>query len=105
MRTVVAGFVFLLAAVITSPTQTASIKGTVTDTVEKKNLSHAVVAVLRKSDSVLVRFARTDKEGNFILKNVSPGKMILQVTHPNFADYVDEITLTSGSEIDLSKID
>ncbi|TMI94552.1 MAG: hypothetical protein E6H06_08900 [Bacteroidetes bacterium] len=105
MRKFVAGFVFLLAAVITSHSQTASIKGTVTDTVEKKNLSHAVVAVLRKSDSVLVRFARTDKEGNFILKNVSPGKMILQVTHPNFADYVDEITLTSGSEIDLSKID
>ena len=47
MRKFIAGLVFILAITLASHSQTTSIKGTVTDTVEKKNLSNAVVTLLR----------------------------------------------------------
>ncbi len=53
----------LLVSASSSFAQQATLKGTVIDTSEKKNLTNSVVALLRKSDSVLVTFGRTDKTG------------------------------------------
>ena len=75
MRKFIAGFVFILAISLTSHSQTTSIKGTVTDTVEKKNLSNAVVTLLSKSDSVLVKFTRTNANGGFAMSNIQAGTM------------------------------
>ncbi|MFI5188202.1 MAG: outer membrane beta-barrel protein, partial [Chitinophagales bacterium] len=105
MRKFIGCLISFLSVAIASYSQTTSIKGTVTDTVEKKNLSNSVITLIRKSDSVLVKFTRTDKDGNFNIKNIPAGKFILQVTYPNFADYIDEITLAPGKEIDLANID
>lgn len=80
-----------------------SVKGTVTDTLNKQNLSNAVVAVLRAKDSVLVKFTRTSKEGNFDLPNLIAGKYIVMVSYPAYADYVDVINITTGIT-DLGKI-
>ena len=96
MRKIITGIILSLATITTLHSQTASIKGTVSDTVEKKNLSNSVVAVLRKTDSVLVKFTRSDKDGNFYLKGLPAGSFIVLVTHPTFADYVDEVTLTNS---------
>ena len=73
MRKFIAGLVFILAITLTSHSQTTSIKGTVTDTVEKKNLSNAVVTLLKKSDSVLVKFTRTNANGEFAIPNIPAG--------------------------------
>src|SRR3982751_6397094 len=81
--------------------QNIIIKGSVTDTTEKKNLTNSVVSILRKSDSVMVAFSRTDKAGNFTLKNVPAGKSIVMVTHPSYADYIDQIDITASSPLDL----
>ncbi len=84
--------------------QQATIKGTIIDTSEKKNLTNSVVALLRKSDSVLVTFGRTDKSGQFTLTKFVPGKFVLMVTHPAYADYLDEIEVKDASPINLGKI-
>jgi hypothetical protein len=110
MRKLLSGLILILTAFTASYsqsasiTQSASIKGTVTDTVEKKNISNVVIAVIRKTDSVLVKFIRSDKDGKFNLHNLPPGKMILQLSHPAFADYVDTMTLSPVSAIDFAGI-
>lgn len=66
---------FLLLAAISNgfSQETGSVKGTVTDTLNKQNLSNAVVAVLRAKDSVLVKYTRTTKEGNFDFTQFNSG--------------------------------
>jgi len=94
---------FILATISNTFAQQGSIKGIVTDTLNKQNLSNAVVSVLRAKDSVLVKFTRTNKEGNFDLPNLTAGKYIVMVTYPAYADYVDIIN-TTGGVTDLGKI-
>lgn len=94
---------FFLATITNTFAQQVSIKGTITDTLNKQNLSNAVVSALRAKDSVLVKFTRTNKEGNFDLPNLTAGKYIVMVTYPSYADYVDIITTTTGVT-DLGKI-
>ena len=77
--------------------QSTSIKGFVKDTVENRNLPHAVVTLLRGSDSVLVKFTRTDNQGQFNISNLEAGNYVLMVTYPKFADYTDKIELKAGT--------
>jgi hypothetical protein len=98
---------FLLLFLITASasfSQTSSLKGTVTDSVEKKNPANAVVSLLRQRDSVLIRFTRTDKEGNFSVNTLKEGKYILMVTHPYMGDYFDTLAVKAGTETDLGKV-
>ncbi|WP_205511380.1 TonB-dependent receptor [Longitalea arenae] len=93
---------FLLSFPVFS--QHAAIKGTVIDTLEKRNLSNTVIALLRPADSVLVSFTRSNKDGNFSMQNLSPGKFIVLMTRPAYADYYDRIEITAGGTLDLGKI-
>lgn len=70
-----------------------NIIGSISDTTNKKDIVNAVVALLKPIDSTLYKFIRTDKEGKFILKNISSGKYILMMTHPLYADLLDDINV------------
>ncbi|WP_166437164.1 outer membrane beta-barrel protein [Niastella caeni] len=104
MKKTTALLVVLFAISLTVFSQDAAIKGTVIDTSEKRNLSNAVIAVLRPADSVLAGFTRTDKAGQFNLQKLLPGKFILMVTRPAYADYFDRIEITKSSTVDLGAI-
>src|SRR6188768_691138 len=104
MKKLSAGILFLFGSLQFCIAQTASIKGTVIDTSEKKNLSNAVVAILRKSDSVLVKFTRTDKDGKFSMSKLPEGKFFMLVMHPNYADYFDNADLDGKSEITMKTV-
>ena len=93
----------ILLASLFSYSQQSTIKGTVTDSVEKKNPANAVVSVLRQADSVLVKFARTDKDGKFQVTGLSSGKFIVMVTHPYMGDYFDVVDV-KGPITDLGKV-
>ena len=84
--------------------QQAVLKGTVIDTSEKRNLSNTVIALLRPADSVLVTFTRSNTTGQFALQKLPPGKFIVMVTRPAYADYYDRVDLTPGATIDLGSI-
>ncbi|MES2004114.1 MAG: outer membrane beta-barrel protein [Bacteroidota bacterium] len=99
MRKSIVLFALLCFIVTTSAlAQQSSLKGTITDTLNKQNLSNAVISVLRVKDSVLVKFTRTDAQGNFELKNLRSGNFILMVSYPSYADYVDKITVEAGKD-------
>lgn len=87
-----------------SYSQSASIKGTVTDSVEKKSLGNTVISLLRKNDSVLVKFARANKDGSFSLSDLKADTFILMITHPFFGDYFDKVDVKGNTMTDLEKI-
>jgi hypothetical protein len=84
--------------------QTSSVKGSVRDTLEKKNLQHAVISLLRKSDSVLIKFTRSDANGDFNITGLNPGDYVMLVTFPKMADYSDKITVPENQPLDLNVI-
>ena len=93
--------VILCTYVLAAKAQYPTIKGTVNDTLNKQNLSNAVVSILRPKDSVLVKFVRTDANGNFELKKVIAGNYILMVSYPNYAEYTDQINFDGVSDKSL----
>jgi hypothetical protein len=84
--------------------QNSSIKGSITDTLNKQNLNRTVIALLKAKDSVLVKFTRSDVDGKFEIKNVPAGKFVLMITHPTYADYMDGIELSEAENKDLGQV-
>ena len=82
--------------------QTQEISGKIEDTTSHNKVRNAVVMVLSPGDSIIKNFKRTDAQGNFSL-SVERGNYILMVTHPLFADYVDNIEV-NGSTKDVGAI-
>jgi len=80
-------------AFIADTSSAQNIIGSITDTINKTNVPNVVVALLKPVDSILYKFARTDKEGKFQLKNTLPGKYILMIMHPDYADLLDDINV------------
>lgn len=84
--------------------QTGSLKGTVVDSTNKVNLHNAVVSLLRPKDSVLIKFVRTNPQGAFELSNLPAGKFIVMITYPDYADYIDDIDLSTTPQKSLGNV-
>ena len=88
-----------LFLIFSSYGQSISVKGTVFNSQENKPVYNAVASLIDPADSILYKFTRTDAEGRFELKNVLPGKYILMVSQPYFADLVQDIDLAKSTEL------
>jgi hypothetical protein len=84
--------------------QSATIKGKVSDTLEKKNLSNAVIMLINKKDSFLFKSVRSAEKGEFSISKVVPGQYTLMVTYPRFAGYTYEIDVNDNSIHDLGTV-
>lgn len=85
--------------------QNISIRGNIADSTAHIKLYNAVVSVLRANDSVLLNFTRTQKDGSFELNKLQAIKSIIMVSYPNYADFIDTLTiLPSQKVIDLRNI-
>ncbi|MBC7875252.1 MAG: carboxypeptidase regulatory-like domain-containing protein, partial [Ferruginibacter sp.] len=89
----------LLIAFITTQAQQAVLSGKVVDSSDKKNLHLAVISLLRKSDSTLVTFTRSDRDGKFVLPKTDTGQYVMLVTFPRFADYMEKVDIKPGGDI------
>lgn len=83
----------LCHAFISSAQQIYSLKGSVTDSMASYKLINTTITVLNQQDSTLVKFGRADADGNFLVTTLRPGKFILLVTYPGYADYAENFTL------------
>ena len=83
--------------------QSGGISGSVKDTSTHASVKNAVIALLTPKDSVLKAFTRVNADGTFSLKNIPPGKYILSVTHPVFAEFIDDIEISAPDQ-QLSQI-
>jgi hypothetical protein len=84
--------------------QETTVRGTVTDTANSKQLQYAAISLIKLPDSTLLKFTRTDKNGNFVLSPLPAGKFLVMISYPSFADYVDAIELETGKQLELGKI-
>jgi hypothetical protein len=96
--------VFLLFLFLTPEigAQQARLSGRITDTLEKRQLSNAVIALLRPGDTTLVAFTRSGQDGKFVFPKPDTGKYLILVTYPRFTDYMESVNLKK--DLDLGRI-
>lgn len=94
----------MMLCAFVSGAQTFSIKGRVLDTLNVNNLPNASVVLIHAKDSIMETYTRTKADGSFELTPKTQDKYILMITFPSFADYLDEIDLTSKATVDLGDI-
>ena len=66
--------------------QALTVQGMVQDTALKKPLQYGVAMALRFSDSLLLAFTRSDKNGNFKLEGLPVDTYQVMITHPQFGE-------------------
>lgn len=97
-------FLFSITFFFSAFAQQASIKGSVVDTIEKKQLQYSSILLIRSKDSILVKSIRANAKGEFELKNLKAGEYNLLISYPKMADYVRDIRLTDSSKFNLGAI-
>ncbi len=75
--------------------QSYKVEGVVHD-VEGNTLAGASAVVLQKSDSVMVAFGISNKEGLFSLRRVPVGDYLLQITFVGFEGHISELSIVSN---------
>jgi len=97
-------FWLLLAANFVANAQQASVSGSVADTVNFKPMAYSSIAIIRKSDSLLVSHQWANESATFKVDKLAAGNYILRITRPTFADYEEEISLTENEQKALGTI-
>ena len=95
---------FALVSCISLSAQNATVKGIITDTINKQYLENSTISLLRAKDSTLQSFTRSSSNGAFELQHVPAGKYVVFVTHPTYADYADWVTIADGETVNLGLI-
>jgi hypothetical protein len=103
MRKLTVPFLIFLSFLFSQNLSAQTLSGKIIDTAGKKDISNAVVALLTPGDSILYKFVRTNTTGRFEIKNARPGKYVLLITHPYYANYIDDITVPE-TNLDLKEI-
>ena len=68
------------------------VQGITTDSTSKKLIDEATIVVLSAKDSILQKFTYT-KKGIFEITGLSPGKFILMVSYPEYAEFTASFEL------------
>lgn len=93
-------------ATILSAQKNGSVKGVVYDTIGKQPISAATITILQKSDSSLVTFTMTVRDGSFSLSNIGYGEYRLLVTHVGFHNVNKYFTISDSTKnVDLGNIE
>jgi hypothetical protein len=71
----------------------SSVSGKLKDTTSETSVQYSVISLLNAHDSTFAGFTRANADGSFSITNVPAGNYILMVTHPSFADYIEDITI------------
>ncbi len=87
----------ILLTTLQTFSQTTSISGKISDTLNKLNLSNASISIIRAKDSILLAFTRSNADGFFTINNISEGKYFIQISNPNYADYLDAIVVDKNN--------
>lgn len=73
---------------VSAMAQNVSVKGTVRDAKTGEVLPMVNVGLMRVADTVFVRGAATEFDGTFHIKDVKPGKYLLQASFVGYEKYL-----------------
>ncbi len=93
MRKLYACIGFCLFFAVTGYAQSQTVKGAVTDTLNKTALHNAVIYLKNPRDSSLVLYTRADEKGTFEMKKIPAGTYLMVVTYPNYVDWIDSVSV------------
>ncbi len=105
MRKIIASLIAVLLLTASYAQKNSSVKGTVVDSIENRELQNTVVSLVRSTDSALLSFSRVSKGGHFTLSSLDSGSYILMITHPYFGDYFDNFRLGLNENKNLGNIE
>ncbi len=71
---------------------------------DDESLMSATVVLLSQTDSTLVSFSLSDKNGDFLIKDVENGAYVLQVTFIGYKQYSKSYEVKESGAIDLGNI-
>lgn len=95
----------LLVTTISLAQSSGTIKGKLIDSVGKQSLKDASITVLESKDSTLEVFGLAKTDGTFELKNISFGKMLVQITFQGYKPVNKTITLSKeNAVVDLGDV-
>src|ERR1041385_8897616 len=97
-------FIVLLFLGMSGYAQNTVIKGVVRDTIADSKIPKASVTLFGYKDSLLVKFTRTNAQGEFSLEGIKDGKYVVLIAHPLFASSSDIIEVKGQPEINLGTI-
>lgn len=80
------------------------LSGSITDATDNIKLQKATIALLNPTDSILVNFARSGENGNFIMSPLDTGSYKLIVSYPQYADYVEDIYIKEDYNLGTIKL-
>ena len=92
MRKLALLFCLLLFALFINAQQ-AAISGSIADSSENKQLQQAVISLLKKSDTTLVSFTRSNADGKFLFSSIDTGSYLILISYPKFADFMETVEL------------
>lgn len=75
-----------------------AVKGLISDTTTNVKMDQATISVLDARDSILQKFTYADK-GAFNISHLKPGKFLIMVNYPNYADFVESFTLDASKPV------
>ncbi len=82
-----------------------TVKGVVVDTASGMKLAKSSIVLIHARDSMLYRFTRAGASGDFQLAGLDTGEYLLFATFPEYADYVERLTLDGAPrELDLGRL-
>ena len=93
MKKVVLILLGLVAMITSAEAQNVSVKGTVRDAKTGEVLPLVNVGLMRVADTVFVRGNATDFDGKFVIKDVKPGKYLLQASYVGYEKYLEELAV------------
>jgi hypothetical protein len=94
-----------LVTTISLAQSSGTIKGKLIDSVGKQSLKDASITVLESKDSTLEVFGLAKTDGTFELKNISFGKMLVQITFQGYKPVNKTITLSKeNAVVDLGDV-
>jgi len=103
MKNVITLFLFIsISSSLFAQNSTFNIKGTVEDTLGNPLIYSTVL--LLETDSTMVDFTRSELDGSFRFKNVSPGEYLVKNTFVGFVPQHTSVNNTSGNNVDLGVI-
>ena len=96
MKKLVFAMLALMAVMTAAEAQTVKVKGAVKDAKTGEALPLVNVGLMRSSDTVFVRGAASDFDGEFEIKDVKPGQYLMQASCVGYESYMETVDIKNN---------
>jgi hypothetical protein len=85
--------------------QKLELRGTIVDGLHKTPTSFATISLFRRVDSIRLRSAQADSNGFFVMKDLTPGRFLMEITHIQFNTKWIPLELAPDSNVIMGTIE